>query len=618
MPDPTLALTDPLLQARHMGRLLAFLPLFIILWSVVILIPLTMLLAQQPSIMSSPPSIATLREASRDRHFVSQEISTALATAGPGELAIKHIADTQDRLANRVLRAGQLRHKDLESAVLGKERSPVKVVQINVLESAVLGKERSPVKVVQINVLEARSTSAKRVQINVPMKQLVLFCFGTVKFGAAVMSKALRVGAQVPKLHIPALSQGFVGLLNSFGDPLDLEVPSLSEFFGTLLRCWMLLNRGRRYLGAGTVYEQVVNAAHCTLLTMATWHSAPLYDRLSLAVQYSEALVRGVQAPCRFAGEFIQEAIAHAIVAGTLVACNSLLSLFRGLENLDFGLRGLHINCVDQMAMCCCLPFTWLGDIFLRPRARHPQLRARRRQRRARRRASRNNTRTRLASRARFEWHQLRTSLSWWRNSSSIPRCPICFEKRMLWLRGQCGHGACRQCMKQNLRTMAPDLEQRMRHARCFNIACSMPGCEALLDPQLVAACVPDMEHLIHNISRREVLISQNPQGWADCPSMDCVGVGYRGSVRHIMCFFCERQWDDPSFGPLRRVGAGLASWWPWNPSRGARPCPHCGVAIRKNGGCPNMRCGLCLRVFYWGPTQNTASGANPRFAPPP
>eukprot|EP00747_Dinoflagellata_sp_TGD_P079867 gnl/TRDRNA2_/TRDRNA2_160674_c1_seq2.p1 gnl/TRDRNA2_/TRDRNA2_160674_c1~~gnl/TRDRNA2_/TRDRNA2_160674_c1_seq2.p1 ORF type:complete len:209 (+),score=8.41 gnl/TRDRNA2_/TRDRNA2_160674_c1_seq2:145-771(+) len=207
-------------------------------------------------------------------------------------------------------------------------------------------------------------------------------------------------------------------------------------------------------------------------------------------------------------------------------------------------------------------------------------------------------------------------SLAAWSNSSRLPKCPICFERRVLWLRGPCGHGACRDCMKEHLRATASELKQRMRQARRFTAACFMPGCGALLDAQLLTTFVPDMKQLIKNISRRERLISRNPNGWADCPNMDCVGVGYRGE-RQIMCFMCEEQWNDPSFGPLRRFGERLRNLFPWHRNSCARPCPHCGVQIVKNGGCPNMRCALCRQVFYWGPSHNDIKRANPAFAPP-
>ena len=48
----------------------------------------------------------------------------------------------------------------------------------------------------------------------------------------------------------------------------------------------------------------------------------------------------------------------------------------------------------------------------------------------------------------------------------------------------------------------------------------------------------------------------------------------------------------------------------------GWRACPHCGIAIIKNGGCNNMRCAICLKVFWWGQYENTKNGAIEAHAP--
>lgn len=212
---------------------------------------------------------------------------------------------------------------------------------------------------------------------------------------------------------------------------------------------------------------------------------------------------------------------------------------------------------------------------------------------------------------------QLRISLAECFRHMSIPECPICFDRRVLWIRGPCGHGACRGCMQEHLRVNGPELIQRMKQARSFNVGCFLPDCEELLDPSLVAVFTPDMAPLVNNVRCREKLIGRNPEGWVECPSMSCVGVGYRGQ-KQVMCFLCERQWDDPRYSVLNRFVDWVKSWWPSkiDGAPGARPCPHCGVAILKNGGCPNMRCALCRRTFYWGPFSNDTEGVNPNMVP--
>ena len=65
------------------------------------------------------------------------------------------------------------------------------------------------------------------------------------------------------------------------------------------------------------------------------------------------------------------------------------------------------------------------------------------------------------------------------------------------------------------------------------------------------------------------------------------------GQQRTAMCFLCEHQWEHSSsrYGGWSAFSEWLASLWPQR-IRGVsdwRPCPHCGAAIQKEGGCPMM-----------------------------
>lgn len=88
------------------------------------------------------------------------------------------------------------------------------------------------------------------------------------------------------------------------------------------------------------------------------------------------------------------------------------------------------------------------------------------------------------------------------------------------------------------------------------------------------------------------------------------------------MCFLCETQWPAPERG---LVGAALSfwswitSWWPSTIDgvSGWRPCPHCGAAILKDGGCQMMRCALCHGTFRWGASRNTLDGVIIEHLPP-
>lgn len=89
---------------------------------------------------------------------------------------------------------------------------------------------------------------------------------------------------------------------------------------------------------------------------------------------------------------------------------------------------------------------------------------------------------------------------------------------------------------------------------------------------------------------------------------MSYVGVAYT-SNENLMCFLCETQWPDPNYGIKRKLFSFMKKvFWPERIDGiiGWRPCPHCGAAIIKNGGCPNMRCGICDGVFYWDSFSNS------------
>jgi hypothetical protein len=201
--------------------------------------------------------------------------------------------------------------------------------------------------------------------------------------------------------------------------------------------------------------------------------------------------------------------------------------------------------------------------------------------------------------RSKVEILQLRMSLAECIRQKEVPECPICFEKSLFWIRGRCGHGACRQCVKSHLRVNCTELMQSMKTARKFNVTCFLPDCDELLNPSLVAVFAPEMAALVDNVRTREKFIAKNPKGWVECPNMACVGVGYRGQ-RHIMCFVCEEKWEDPHYNTLNRAVDWVKSLFVRRMPRDAKPCPHCGVAIIKNGGCPQMFCELCKKSFTW------------------
>ena len=194
-----------------------------------------------------------------------------------------------------------------------------------------------------------------------------------------------------------------------------------------------------------------------------------------------------------------------------------------------------------------------------------------------------------------------------------------------------CGHRCCDRCWTTYLATDAPAAAARMRHARAYTLRCPWsPGsCDAPLDLKLLSTFGPvQLVATALSLQRRDELIARAAAAgcrWLECPASGCVGVGYDdGAQETAMCFVCEVQFPLPSRGLLQAAGrtlyVWLLSWWPERIDgvTGWRPCPHCGAAILKDGGCDNMRCGMCQRTFRWGPLRNSTGGVTEAHAPPP
>ncbi|EKX51308.1 hypothetical protein GUITHDRAFT_161671 [Guillardia theta CCMP2712] len=185
--------------------------------------------------------------------------------------------------------------------------------------------------------------------------------------------------------------------------------------------------------------------------------------------------------------------------------------------------------------------------------------------------------------------------------------CPLCCERVPYWnmVFNSCGDRCCKGCVIQYLKTDDAEKVARVRHARHWNVRC-FGGCGRLLDRKLVFLSRENLrlQQCVCELQKREMLIARKPAGSdiVECPEMSCMGVGYSGQAT-IMCFVCERQWEDPEH--RYHIAKRIWSWvkrfvWPdtIDGVGGWRPCPHCGMAIVKNGGCANMRCGLCDQVF--------------------
>eukprot|EP00040_Diaphanoeca_grandis_P024656 m.135811 g.135811 ORF g.135811 m.135811 type:complete len:271 (-) comp29822_c1_seq1:138-950(-) len=191
---------------------------------------------------------------------------------------------------------------------------------------------------------------------------------------------------------------------------------------------------------------------------------------------------------------------------------------------------------------------------------------------------------------------------------------------------GLCDCFCCTNCIANFLNAGGREMVRRIRHTRTFNIICP-GGCGGTINRDVAfyfGGANDGLRQTLIQLRHRERLTERatlvlNVE-YVECPQMGCLGVAYKGQ-RTLMCFICEHTWTDEEFGFFRRWWKQLKdTLWPQTIDglSGWRPCPHCGTAIIKNGGCPNMRCTMCNRVFIWGARSNSVVGVVVEHCPPP
>jgi len=182
--------------------------------------------------------------------------------------------------------------------------------------------------------------------------------------------------------------------------------------------------------------------------------------------------------------------------------------------------------------------------------------------------------------------------------------CPICCERKLaMYFRTNpaCQHTWCKDCLRTWIATKYFDI----RRAKELNIRCLHSECDSLLSEQAVVNLGDKrMDALLNAIALRKQCLANHQYEAVECPKSECVGVGYKGK-KTIMCFVCEHQWIDESFGWWQQIKA-LCSWMfclctdsGFNMA-GVKPCPSCGMRILKNGGCMHMTCIYCRHEFHW------------------
>ena len=201
--------------------------------------------------------------------------------------------------------------------------------------------------------------------------------------------------------------------------------------------------------------------------------------------------------------------------------------------------------------------------------------------------------------------------------------CTICAESKVLYnnfaVNEPCGHKACKECYRQYMATDAPVKTARMRTARKFTVNCMM--CPAALNDGIVNECGPvEFVQLRGDLRKRARLLSRVPSTMkpVECTKFSCCGVAYDdGKSDNCMCFVCEESWNVPRPSVVRYILAKVSGVWDQAGSNskdkvairsganGYRPCPQCGTAILKNGGCSHMVCAGCGTRFNWNTFSN-------------
>uniref|UniRef100_A0A7S2JLR0 RING-type domain-containing protein n=1 Tax=Zooxanthella nutricula TaxID=1333877 RepID=A0A7S2JLR0_9DINO len=179
--------------------------------------------------------------------------------------------------------------------------------------------------------------------------------------------------------------------------------------------------------------------------------------------------------------------------------------------------------------------------------------------------------------------------------------CGICREHRFVLLpNAACGGSACEACLACWVAWGESQLLD-CRAGRRDVCRCLGPGCMREVEATLWQHLARTSDIIGEFFSSPEVSgrrrLRQNPfypaEMQVDCPEAGCWGLGYLG-FDMLMCFMCEHQWlpEEPGSAPedvSEQDFVGLK----------IKPCPRCGEAIEKSGGCDHMTC-RCRHQFWW------------------
>ncbi|KAI0629286.1 hypothetical protein C8Q77DRAFT_317706 [Trametes polyzona] len=200
---------------------------------------------------------------------------------------------------------------------------------------------------------------------------------------------------------------------------------------------------------------------------------------------------------------------------------------------------------------------------------------------------------------------------------SDIP-CPICFCDVSDPLTLPCGHTYCRSCLQHYLTSLA-------RPAGSGSAGAFAAGClaEVARDDGTKGPCA----HGVPLATIRALLSPGDEERLFDaaflayihgrasefkyCPSADCPTVYRAGEADTVLrcptclervCAFCHVEAHEGlSCAEYKdRASGGDESFQRWREEHDVRPCPACGTALEKSGGCNHMTCARCGAHMCW------------------
>jgi len=217
-----------------------------------------------------------------------------------------------------------------------------------------------------------------------------------------------------------------------------------------------------------------------------------------------------------------------------------------------------------------------------------------------------------------FSFDDLDVSVS--AQSGILSQCVICYDDIKYSDRvmpySRC-HAVCKSCFQQ----FAMSKFHQMRNAKKIQLSCAVYDCENAYSISDIRESHKKFKALASALQfrRRAMYTAEKSRGriiMKECPDSDCVGVGLRNrkdfpnrkAKLTFSCVACETKWKSSKQKPIT-IELVLP--------KGVKPCPRCGIGIKKGPGCDHMTCIACGEEWSWN-KQNLVQPKGVRAKKPP